>query len=218
MDLVDAVKAVQRFSRPSLSKQLASIEDLLHGADADRCATVIEQHGATTDALAGAGTLKQIVGQINVVIHAVGILLCLPQILRPGEVVESLSLGAGNTGRLFDLETNQRIAEFKFIRWQGGAESIRQNGLFKDFYALAEHQTKKEKYLYVLGAEHPRRFFNGRRALSSVLREHDARVNFAAKHGTRYQVVRDYYADRRGVVTLVDVTECVPELADLATT
>jgi hypothetical protein len=43
------------------------------------------------------------------------------------------------TGRSFDLETSYRVAvaELKFIRWQGGPESIRQNQLFKDFYLLA---------------------------------------------------------------------------------
>ena len=43
------------------------------------------------------------------------------------------------TGRSFDLETSCRVAvaEFKFIRWQGDPESIRQNQLFKDFYLLA---------------------------------------------------------------------------------
>ena len=66
-------------------------------------------------------------------------------------MIEYVSLGAGNTGRAFDLETNQRIAEFKFIHWQGGPESIRQNSLFKDFYEMAEYDTRKQKFLYVLG-------------------------------------------------------------------
>jgi len=60
--------------------------------------------------LGAAGLIKQLAGQINVVIHALGILLCLPHILRPGEVIEYVSLGAGNTGRAFDLETNLRVA------------------------------------------------------------------------------------------------------------
>jgi hypothetical protein len=64
--------------------------------------------------------MKQVAGQINVVIHALVILLCLPHILKDHEVIEYVSLGAGNTARAFDLETNQRVAEFKFIRWQGG--------------------------------------------------------------------------------------------------
>ncbi|WP_283814259.1 hypothetical protein [Bradyrhizobium aeschynomenes] len=44
-------------------------------------------------------------------------MLCLPHILEEGEIVDYVSLGAGNTGRPFDLETNRRIAEFKFIHW-----------------------------------------------------------------------------------------------------
>jgi hypothetical protein len=77
---------------------------------------------------------------VNVAIHALGILLALPEILEVlevGEVVEELSLGAGNTGRAFDLVTNVRVAEFKFIKWRGGAEAIRQNGLFVDVFHLA---------------------------------------------------------------------------------
>jgi hypothetical protein len=37
------------------------------------------------------------------VIHAVGILTALPHILEHDERIETLSLGAGNTGRQFDL-------------------------------------------------------------------------------------------------------------------
>jgi RNA polymerase sigma-70 factor (ECF subfamily) len=33
--------------------------------------------------------------------------------LEPGELVQSLSLGAGNTGRAHDLETDRRIDEFR---------------------------------------------------------------------------------------------------------
>ncbi len=54
--------------------------------------------------------------------------MCLPKILKPGEIVEYVSLGAGNTGRQFDLETNRRVAELKFIRWRG-ADSIREGAL-----------------------------------------------------------------------------------------
>ena len=52
-------------------------------------------------------------GQINVIVHAVGILVALPKILELGELVQSLSLGAGNTGRAHDLETDRRIDEFR---------------------------------------------------------------------------------------------------------
>ena len=39
--------------------------------------------------------MKRLAGQINVTIHALGILLCLPHILEPSERVEPVSLGAG---------------------------------------------------------------------------------------------------------------------------
>ena len=48
--------------------------------------------------------VKRSAGQINVIVHAVGILVALRKILEPGELVQSLSIGAGNTGRAHDLE------------------------------------------------------------------------------------------------------------------
>jgi hypothetical protein len=48
--------------------------------------------------LGAAGLVKQLAGQINMIIHALGILLCLPHILRPSEIIDYVSLGAGNTG------------------------------------------------------------------------------------------------------------------------
>jgi len=111
------------------------------------------------------------------------------------------------------LETNLRVAEFKFIRWQGAPESIRQNSLFKDFYEMAEHETRKEKYLYVLGIEHGEKFFNGGRALFSVLSRNVKLQNkFNEKFGDRYRTVRDYYLPRKGLVVIQDVSPFVPDL------
>jgi hypothetical protein len=118
-----------------------------------------------------------------------------------------VSLGAGNTGRQFDLETNLRVAEFKFISWRGGPESIRQNGLFKDFFMLAESDVDKRKYLYVLGTAHPLKFFNGGRALSSVLSRGDkTKKLFEERYGTRFTVVREYYDLKREAVIVEDVS------------
>lgn len=157
--------------------------------------------------------MKRLAGQVNVVIHALGILLCLPHLLQPGEAVEYVSLGAGNTGRSFDLETSHRVAEFKFIRWQGGPEVIRQNALFKDFYLLTEHPTDKRKYLYVLGTEHPLKFFNSGCSLSSVLSRHvGLEKQFRAKYGSQYPTVREYYVPRKQAVVIHDVSGWVPEL------
>src|SRR6185312_8344604 len=152
--------------------------------------------------------------QIHVVIHAVGVMLLIPQIMEPDERIEYVSLGAGNTGREFDLETDRRVAEFKFIHWQGGAESIRQNAVFKDFYCLAENATTKRKELYVLGIAHPLGFLQGGRALSSIMsRDRKLWDKFRAKYGDRFKTVGEYYAEHEHDVMLIDAIPLVPELA-----
>lgn len=211
-----AIHLLQTFRGADLTQTIYQIEKSVRGVSADKYAAVLSTSGAKAEVLGAAGLVKQLAGQINVVIHALGILLCLPHILRSGEIIEYVSLGAGNTGRAFDLETNLRVAEFKFIRWQGGPESIRQNSLFKDFYEMAEHETKKEKYLYVLGTEHGEKFFNGGRALSSVLRTATLRNKFNEKFGDQYRTVRDYYLPRKGLVVIQDVSPFVPELVAMA--
>jgi hypothetical protein len=158
--------------------------------------------------------MKRVAGQINVVIHTIGILLCLPHVLEPGERVLSLSLGAGNTGRAFDLETDQRIGEFKFIHWQGGAETIRQNALFKDLYQMIEHATSKRKVMYVLGTHYPLKFLQSGRALSSVMsRNRKLWEGFQSKYGDSLSTVGEYYELKRDDFVLVDVSGFVPALA-----
>ncbi len=204
------------FRGPDLTQTIQQIEKSVKAISTEKYLEVLSTSGAKSEVLEAAGLVKQLAAQIDVVIHTLGILLCLPHILRPGEIIQYVSLGAGNTGRAFDLETNLRIAEFKFIRWQGGPESIRQNSAFKDFFGLAEHVTTKEKYLYVLGIEHGEKLFNGRGALSSVLRAAAFRNKFNEKFGDQYLTVRDYYLPRKGLVVIQDVSPFVPELVAVA--
>jgi hypothetical protein len=213
MKLEHAVQSIQQFCGQDLGGTLAVIEGSLCGATILDLAEQTSRTDATSSALAAAGPLKRLAGQINVVIHAAGILRCLPLLLDPNEIIEYVSLGAGNTGRPFDLATNKRIAEFKFTAWRGGAESIRQNNLFKDLFLLAEYEDPRKKFLYVLGIEQPLKFFNGRRALSSVLsRDEVMRAKFVSAYGTRYQTVRDYYSDHNSRVVIEDVSHLGPEL------
>jgi len=215
--LSKAITSLQTFGGSDLTRTLAQIEGSLQGVTLDGYAGVLSACGAKSQVLGAAGLLKQLAGQINVVVHALGILLCVQHILRHGEAIEYVSLGAGNTGRDFDLETDQRIAEFKFIHWEGGPESIRQNALFKDFYEMAEHTTEKQKFLYVLGTQHVDKFFNGGRAISSVLSRHvKLKAEFAQKYGDRYLKVRDYYVPKKDLVTIQDISPFVPELVTAA--
>jgi hypothetical protein len=208
-------RLLSKFAGPNLTSTLGRIEEAVRGVSTDNCDAFLEEAGAGTEVLAAAAEMKRLAGQINVIIHALGILLCLPHILEPGETVEYVSLGAGNTGRPFDLETNLRAAEFKFIRWRGGAESIRQNSIFKDYVLLAEHPTPKRKYLYLLGTRHALKFFEGGRALSSVLSRGDKLQRmFLDRFGGRYRTVRDYYAVEGGKVQIEDVSPWLSELAE----
>jgi hypothetical protein len=212
ISILEAAKVIQQFEKDSLTDRISAIENKLEGADLYVVHSVYTSFGVTTDLLESAITFKRTTGQINVLIHSIGILLSLPRILEKDEAVEYLSLGAGNTGRPFDLETNHRIAEFKFINWRGGPESIRQNSLFKDFFLLSEYETLKKKYLYVLGKKYPLKFLTGGRALESVMSKNNTLWSeFLIKYGTRFKKVSEYFEYRKSVVQLVDITEIIPQ-------
>jgi hypothetical protein len=92
--------------------------------------------------------------------------------LEDSERIEAVSLAAGNTGKPFDLVTDRRIAEFTFIDWKGGSESIRKQKLFKDFYRLAEADTTKRRYLYFLGDKHAPRVFASATSCKDMLQKY----------------------------------------------
>lgn len=214
--LIEAVGNIQEFEQGSLTNRISTIERTLQNADKAVCKSFFLTLGINPYLLDSAFVLKRATGQVNVLIHATGILLSLPYILEVEEVIESLSLGAGNTGKSFDLETNHRIAEFKFITWKGGSESIRQNSLFKDFYLLAECDTLKKRCLYVIGAEHPLKFLKGKRALASVMsRNNKLWADFQKKHGERFSKVFEYYEYRKSLVNLIDITKIIPQFQNI---
>ena len=179
---------------------------------------LIEQlatEGVDAETLAAALFIKKLAGQINVIVHAVGILASLPYILEESEVIESLSLGAGNTGRAHDLETDRRVAEFKFIEWRGGSESIRQNSLFVDIFNLVSTRTIKRRILYVVGKDHPMRFLGNKRAITSVLSRNAAVARrFHEAHGARFDTVREYWESVEDYIEIIDLRDVVPALAD----
>ena len=212
-DLSDIVAILDRFTGKDLTETLARIEKDARRVTEEGCGALLERAGATRKTLAAAAELKRMAGQVHVTIHALGILRCLPHILETGEKIESISLGAGNTGQPFDLETNLRVAEFKFIHWRGGPESIRQNATFKDFYLLAVHPTPKRKHLYLLGTQHAVKFLRGDRSLKSVLStDQKVRSMFFDQFGERFRTVGEYYAVHKREVEIGDVSAWVGEL------
>lgn len=215
-DLRRALATVQAFGAGSaLTARIADLELRLRDIARDEAVELLASERVDEAVLTAAITIKQLSAQIDVVIHAVGILTSLPYILEPGEVIESLSLGAGNTGRDHDLVTDQQLAEFKFIQWRGGAEAIRQNSVFIDIFNLASAKTTKRRVLYVLDKEHPLRFLGNRRAISSVLSKNaSASERFHAAHGDKFKTVREYWATVEPLVDVVDLRDVVPRAFD----
>jgi len=211
-ELLKAAAAIAGLgARRELTTRIGAIEEALVGKQRRAAGRTIADHGIDDVLLKGALTIKELAGQIHVLIHVVGILVALPHILERDERIQSVSLGAGNTGREHDLETDRRIAEFKFIEWRGGSESIRQNSLFLDLFNLASAETKKRRYMYVVDREQPDRFLANRRALTSVLsRNAGAAARFTALYGEQFKTVADYADYIKDQVEIVDLRELVP--------
>jgi hypothetical protein len=214
IDLNAAIEALQRFAMPrQLTQRISSLEGSLAGANRVEAIERIENEGVDLTMLKGAFELKKIAGEVNVAIHALGILASLPYILQPHERIIDLSLGAGNTGRNHDLETDLQIAEFKFIKWRGGAEAIRQNSLFVDIFRLAEHDTDRRRVVYLTSLDHPLRFLHGRRALTSILSGHSVIADrLDSIYGSQFSVVSEYWNSVDGRVELVDLSLIVPAI------
>jgi hypothetical protein len=215
--LQGALPALASFAAPQeLTLRISELEYGLASTTREQATDILAKEHIDGSILQAALILTRLAGQVNVIVHTVGILVALPHILESGEVIENLSLGAGNTGRLHDLETNRQIAQFKFIEWRGGPESIRQNSLFIDLFNLVSAHTDKRRVLYVVGKREPLRFLNNRRALPSVLSKNAAVAQrFNELHGKRYATVRDYYATVRDLVEIVDLADMIPELRPL---
>jgi hypothetical protein len=205
-----SLQSFHAFVGSGLAERIAQLERLVKGCGKVHCGVTTAEAGVTSELLAAAYDVKVECGQVNVVIHAVGILLLLPQILETDEQVEYVSLGAAAAGKRFDLETDQRVAEFKFTHWKG-RDAVRQDNLFKDFYLLAEHPTPKRKEIYVLETARPLKFLRGRRAISTVL-DGPHLQEFLTRYGRTYLTVGDYFTRRDHRVSIYDASPLVPEL------
>jgi hypothetical protein len=215
--LMDAASKLQHFANGSARNKLLDLERDLRGPQADKATLdgLNGRAGVDIDLLNAALEIKRAAKNINDVIRATGILLVLPYILSEGETVESVALAGGQNVSRFDLETNQRVGEFNFANWKVGAENVRQNVFFKDFFALAEAQTDKQRFMYVIGEDAPMRFLTGGRSLKSVLKDEPRLAGDMQRlYGDGFTLVREYYEQLNGRVQIVDVTRFVPEFAE----
>lgn len=158
MKLDEAVQIISDFKGNNLRLRLGEIKNEIVG----KSGTEILQRNEVFEA---ALIIKKLSSQIDEIVHASGIINCLPKILLKNEYVESLSLASGAEGEGIDLVTNFRIAEFKFSQWQSdAANGMRKRQVFADCVNLFLHPTNKKKELYVIGAETIKKYFQSNRA------------------------------------------------------
>lgn len=196
-----------RFQGNDLTSAISSIERVVQGNGLDSLVLLCNQKKINKELYDSLERIKLMASKVHIALHAAGILIALQSILSHGEVVESISLGAGNTGKSFDVTTNFRLAEFKFISWKGGPESIRQNSLFKDYFYLAEAIDSRKKQLYVGDVNVVEKFLNSNRNLSSVMSKNSKlKRDYEMMYGCQgLQTVGEYYQLRKGMVELVEL-------------
>lgn len=210
----DAAEAFARLdsfmSASPLTLLIAGLETQLAGASREAVEAANQATGLTPELLQSALTVRERIGNVSSLIHAAVITNALPRILEPDEaIIGRPSLGAGNdTTRVFDLETNLRVAEFKVSGWRG-ADGMRQRGLFADAVGLAMDTSGRRRELYVVGelpiAWLTRSNANAVRKLSkSALRLREAGLL------TDTSTVSQFIAEQN--IRIVDLREVMPEV------
>jgi hypothetical protein len=191
---------IARFAGKNLASKVSELEFSFTSLRGDQIAARLTSHSIDGALLSAAREVKRAAAQIDVVLHVLGILVLLPSILDPDEVVESLSLGAGNAeARRFDLETNRRIAEFTFIDWKGN-DNVRLQKVFKDFYRLAEFQTAKKKELWLSDDAFVLKYLRSGSSVRSATHKHRDVWEDFQKNYPRIETVGEYFRLRQGAV------------------
>jgi hypothetical protein len=144
MELLNSIDLIKSFKNGDLIKVIRALEETLP----EKGKTEIEN--PKPELFFAAKEIKKASSQINEVIHAIGILNALPKILQDEECIKNVSLAAGTQGGRFDLETDIRVAEFKFSEWNSKGNDSRKRHVVADYVNLLVYETSKQKELYVL--------------------------------------------------------------------
>ncbi|MFI7517477.1 hypothetical protein ACIBVK_28670 [Micromonospora echinofusca] len=203
-------------SAGDLTSRIATLEADLHGVDRDTAAEVAAASELGFDVLHAALLVRKHAGRLSDVIHAAVIMQVLPLILEDGErVLRRPSLAAGNDpGRLFDLETNRRVAEFKMSVWKG-RDTMRKRGVFADLVHLAMAEPPRKAQLFVSGPLPISylRSSKGSAAWALGRSSPNLRRRFEEEFGSVEMSVRDFTAGPAKHVELIDLTDLLPTIA-----
>ena len=97
-----------------------------------------------------------------------------------------------------------RIAEFTFIDWKG-RDSAREDKLFKDFFLLAEADTKKKRCLFVSSKAAAIKCLTGNRTCESLLgRSASTRRRFSACYPATMRA-SEYFHSKESSVEIMEM-------------
>ncbi len=200
-----------------LSHTVAGLELALAGCGRDDVAGVAADHGLTVELLRSAVAARDTFGKLHDLIHAAAIALALPHILTPGETLVRPSLAAGNTpDRLFDVETDRRVAEFKFARWDGH-DGGRQKPTVKDLARLAAESSGRNAELYVRGPRPITWLTSTKSSVRQQLKRYPTELDaYQATFGSADVTVAEFVSSRAAHVALIDIEQRVPSLFAVA--
>ncbi|MNX93237.1 hypothetical protein D3C86_1254140 [compost metagenome] len=160
MDLVEALSIINKFKNLNTRKTFKTLEKL----DA-----VVSDYDFET-IFSASKIIKEASAQIDEIVHASGIMTAQKKWLEENEKLQYLSLGAGNHKERFDLETNLRIAEFKFGRWNDKSPNgIRRRAYFSNYVGLLTAEDPRRKYFVVEDKESFLKFIKGKAYWRNVL-------------------------------------------------
>jgi hypothetical protein len=215
--LATAVSALSKFlGKAPLTTQIEGLERALNGATRADIPGSTRSAGITTELLKAAVVARENLGRISDLIHACGMSLALPYILEPSErITKRPSLASGNDrSRPYDLETDRRVAEFKFSVWTG-QDAMRKRQTFKDFVHLTLDDSGRRRSLYVLGPK-PLKFLRGTRSTAAwgLDRAPAELVAFEQRYGDPTEFSISAFVMGPGCQTeIIDLAALAPEFA-----
>lgn len=205
MNINEAINVINAFKNESVREIFKDLEKL-------------KKSSATYDfesIFSAAKVIKEASAQIDEIVHASGIMLAQSVWLDKNEEADYLSLGAGNHKGKFDFETNLRIAEFKFGKWnERSANGVRRRGYFSNYVSLLTANTDKSKYFVVEDKNAFIKFMNGTAKWKNVLSKNPSGFikfqKFLIDNKVEYlETVGEIYNQFNDLVTVIDFKEII---------
>lgn len=212
MKVNNALEKISKFKGESLVTKLGEIRKNLIG-------NTYHSIKFDSELFEAALEVKRVSAQIHEIVHATGIINALQYILDIDEKIENISLAAGavktndKQEEIFDLETNKRIAEFKFAKWQeNSTNGMRKKQVFADFVNLTLGKTNKKKELYVYSSEKVIKYLKGKGAWKTNLSKHPNIIKKLESYlkdieRTEIKTLREIYEISN--VTIFDIEELI---------